>query len=127
MAGLVPLYPSDQDEKRKLKVGVTYEASITRPRNVGFHRKLFSLFNLGHDNTQLELPFDVYRKIMTMRAGFFTAYETDKGIHYEANSISLASMSQDTFDDLYSRVMDVIIKDIGVTTEEIKQALIDFM
>lgn len=127
ITGLVPLYPSDQDEKRKLKLGEDYKVVITRPRNVDFHRKLMALFNLGCENSKMNLPFEVYRKIMTMRAGYFTAYATDKGTHYEADSISFAKMSQDTFDELYSRVIDVIIKDIGSTKEEIQQALIDFM
>jgi len=98
-----------------------------RPRNIAFHRKIFALFNIGHENTSLELPFEVYRKIMTMRSGYFTAYETDKGTHYEADSISFAAMDQDTFDELYSRVLDVIIKDIGATSEDIERAIIEFM
>jgi len=127
IAGLLPLYPSDQDEKRKLKVGQDYEADLRLPRNIQFHKKAFALFNIGHQNTSLELPFDVYRKIMTMRAGYFKAYQTGKGIYYEADSLAFGSMDQATFEDVYSRVLDEIIKDIGSTREDVEQQLINFM
>ena len=71
--GLLPLYPADLDEKRKLKIGETYEVTIRRPRNVQFHRKFFALIEVGHDNTQLEMPRDSYRKWATMKAGFYNA------------------------------------------------------
>lgn len=125
--GLIPLYGSDFDAKRKLKLGETYEADIKRPRNLGYHRRFFALLNVGHENTKLDLPFEVYRKYVVMKAGFVKIYETPKGNMYEAESISFANMPEDVFQDLYSRVLDVIIKDIGSTSEEIERALIDFV
>ena len=127
LSGLIPLYPTDQDEKKKLRIGQDYECDIKNPRNYEYHKRFFALINLGHHNTRLELPFDVYRKIMTMRAGYFKAYDTDKGIHYEADSISFGSKTQDEFEEIYSRVLDEIIKDIGSTSEEIEKELINFM
>ena len=85
--GLVPLYPSDYDKKRELKLGETYEADIKRPRNIGHHKKFFALINLGWENTSLELPFEVYRKYIIMKAGYVVTYKTPKGVLYEAESI----------------------------------------
>ena len=127
LSGLIPLYPSDQEEKKKLRIGQDYECDIKNPRNYEYHKRFFALINLGHHNTSLELPMDVYRKIVIMRAGYFTTYETDKGIHYEADSISFSNKTQDEFQEIYSRVLDEIIKDIGVTSEEIEKELINFM
>jgi hypothetical protein len=127
ISGLIPNYPSDFDNKRKLKLGQTYEADIKNPRNIGFHRKFFALLNIGHENTKLDMPFETYRKYMTTKAGFFTAYQTPKGIYYDPDSISFASMNQDEFEDVYSRVLDKIIEDIGSTKDEIEQQLINFM
>ena len=124
--GLVPLYPSDFDEKRKLKLGETYEADIKNPRNVGFHRKFFALINLGHQNSQLDMPFETFRRYVIIKAGFFNAYHTGKGTYYEAQSIAFSSMDEDTFEEVYSRVLDVIIKEIGSTSEEIEAALMEF-
>jgi hypothetical protein len=36
-------------------------------------------------------------------------------------------MSEAQFQDVYSRVMDVIIQDIGSTTEEIEKQVLSFM
>ena len=127
ITGLVPLYPHDFDEKRKLKLGQDYECDVRNPRNVGFHRKFFALLNVGHENTQLNMPFDTYRKYMIIKAGYFDAYETPKGLFYDARSISFASMEEDEFEELYSRVLDKIIGDIGLTSQEIENQLINFM
>jgi hypothetical protein len=127
ISGLVPLYPSDYDEKHKLKLGQDYEAEIKTPRNYQFHKKLFALFNVGCQNSKMDLPFEVYRKIMTVRAGFFTAYQTDKGVYYEPDSLSFASKDEAQISEVYSRVLDAIMKDIGSTSEEIERMLIEFM
>ena len=127
LTGLIPLYPSDQIEKRKLKLGEDYECDIVRPRNLAYHKKFFALLNVGHENTKLDMPFETYRKYLIMKAGFFTAYTTPKGIYYDPDSISFASMDEDEFHDVYSRVMDKIIEDIGATSAEIERQLIEFM
>jgi len=125
--GLIPLYPADQDEKRKLKLGQDYEVDVKMPRNVDFHRKFMALMNIGHQNTSLDMPFNTYRKYIVTKAGYFKAYTTPKGVFYEADSISFSNMAQDIFEEVYSRCLDVVISDIGSTTEEIERALIDFM
>lgn len=125
--GLLPVYPSDYDSKKKLKLGETYEAEIKQPRNYEFHKKFFALINLGHMNTSLEMPFDTYRKYIITKAGFFKAYATPKGTFFEPESISFGSMTEEIFQDLYSRCIDVIIKDIGSTTEEVEMQLVNFM
>lgn len=127
ISGLVPIYPSDQDEKRKLKLGNDYICEITNPRNVGFHRKFFALLNIGHENTNLDMPFDTYRKYILMKAGYFKAFDTPKGTFYDAESISFANMAQDKFEEVYSRVLDKIIADIGCTSEDIEKQLINFL
>ena len=125
--GLVPLFPADFDEKRKLKLGEDYQVEVTNPRNVGFHKKFFAMLNVGHENTSLDMPFETYRKYMIVKAGFFTAYQTPKGIYYDPNSISFASMSQDEFQEVYSRVLDKVIEDVGLEREDLEKQLINFM
>lgn len=127
LSGLVPLYPSDYLEKCKLKLGEIYEADIKHPRNYEFLKKFMALINVGCENSRLNMPFDTYRKYMTIKAGYFNAYQTPKGIYYEAMSLSFASMDEGTFQEVYSRVLDKIIEDIGCTSAEIEKMLISFM
>ena len=125
--GLIPLFPSDFDSKRKLKIGETYECEIKNPRNIGFHRRFFALINLAHENCSLDMPIDAFRRYLTIKAGYFDAYDTPKGVFYDAKSISFGSMSQDEFENLYSRVLDKVIELIGSTESDIEKELINFM
>jgi len=126
-AGLVPLYPSDLDEKRKLRLGDDYEVTIKRPRNIAFHRKFFALMNVGHNNTRLDMPFESYRKYVTIKAGYYNTYATPKGVFVDAQSISFGSMDEDSFAELYSRALDVIIADIGADQQLIEEMVLQFM
>ena len=127
LSGLVPLYPADLDGKKRLRLGEEYEVSIKRPRNIRFHRLFFALLNIGHQNTSLELPFEAYRKYVIMKAGFYNVYNTGKGQFFEAQSIAFGAMDEDQFKEVYNRVLDVIIEDIGAGKEEIENELINFM
>jgi hypothetical protein len=127
ITGLVPLYPSDFDQKRKLKLGEDYKLAITLPRNLGFHRKFMAMVNIGCENSRLNMPFDTYRRYMTIKAGYFKAYQTPKGIYYEALSLSFAAMPQDEFEEVYSKVLDKVIEDIGATSQDIESMLTEFM
>ena len=126
LSGLVPLYPADLEEKKRLKLGAEYEVEIKHPRNIGFHKKFFALVNIGHQNTSLEMPFETYRRYVIMKAGYFKVYNTGKGSYYEPESISFANMDQIQFEEVYSRVLDIIIKDLGVSKDEIEETLINF-
>jgi hypothetical protein len=126
LSGLIPLYPSDMEEKKKLKLGQEYKSVITNPRNYEFHKKFFALLNLGHQNTRMEMSFDFYRDYVIMKAGYVQIAITPEGEMYKPKSISFASMEQSVFEDLYSRAINVIIKDIGATSEEIERELINF-
>ena len=127
LSGLVPLYNSDMDEKKRLRLGEEYKVEITHPRNYKFHKLFMALVNIAHQNSSLEMPFDTYRRYLIMKAGYFKTYTTPKGTYYEAESISFASMDQMKFEEVYSRVLDVIISELQVSKEEIEEVLINFM
>jgi hypothetical protein len=125
--GLVPLYSSDLDEKRKLKIGETYQVEVKRPRNYQFHKKFFALLNIGWENTDVEMPFDTYRRWVTMRAGFYKVYHTPKGELYEPESIAFSNMDDDTFSEVYERVLSIILKDTGADKPDVEMMLNDFL
>ena len=125
--GLVPLYSSDLEEKRKLKIGETYQVEVKRPRNYQFHKKFFALLNIGWENTDVEMPFDTYRRWVTMRAGFYKVYHTPKGELYEPESIAFSNMDDDTFSEVYERVLAIILKDTGADKPDVEMMLNDFL
>ena len=130
--GLKPCYDEDYEEKKKLKLGETYAAVITQPRNLGFHRKFFSLIKLAHENLPEGIyephpGMDTYRNIVVIKAGFYKGYKSDKGIYLEADSISFSNMSQEKFEKVYNAVHEVILKDIGCTSEELENEILNYM
>ena len=87
----------------------------------------FALLNLAHQNTKMELPFETYRRWLIMKAGFVRVYSTPKGQLFEPESIAFGNMDEDRFQEVFSRVLDVVIQDIGTEREDIMNALQDFM
>ena len=125
--GLVPEYASDLEEKKKLKLGDLYTVEIVRERNPLFHRKFMALCKLGCENSKnVEMPFNAYRKYVTMKAGFFDTYKTPRGVMIEAKSIAFASMDEDEFRDVYNKVLGIIVEDTQATQQDIEKNLLNF-
>ena len=113
--GLVPLYESDFDEKRKLKVGQVYVAEVKVVRNIAFHRKMFALLNtawsLLPEKTQHGFrSFEGFRAHLLVAAGFYDLYFSPRLKEYVEipRSMSFASMDNAEFEDCYERIKDVI-------------------
>jgi hypothetical protein len=128
--GLKPIYGSDYEEKKKLKIGEVYCCKIENARNYEFLKKFFALLELGHQNTKEfkeDIPSKVYRKWAIIKAGYFDIYHTSKGVMVEAKSISFVNMDEEEFQKVYNGVLDVIIKDIGVDRNIIEKELVNFL
>lgn len=125
--GLKPAYETDYSKYQKLKIGEVYKCEIKQERNYKFHKKFFALILLAFENQEKFINIDHYRKYLTCKAGFYTAIETNTGTFVIADSISFASMDKDEFEKLYSKMLDVVIEEIGVTSEQIEREIINFM
>lgn len=124
-----PAYDSDYEKSKRYKVGDVLDVDIKKPRNLKFHKKFFALMNMVYQNQPegKEINnFDHFRKYLIKRAGFFETIETPTGTIYEADSISFASMDEVKFNDLYSRVVDTIVKIYGWEESDILENLEDF-
>ena len=126
LSGLIPIYDSDFEGKRKLKIGQEYKADIKKPRNLKFHKKFFALLNIGHQNTKLNMSFEFYRSYVTMKSGYYIAYETARGVMVLPKSISFASMDETEFEELYNSVISVVMMDLDVSRYDIERELINF-
>jgi len=134
--GLVPLYGSDYDEKKKLRVGDKVICSIKRARNYQFHKKFFALLRLTYDN----LPEMVQEKLgirsehdlldwLKIELGMFSTYKVNCSIVLKMDSISFSAMDEDEFEAFYKRCISVILNHYllnvpeDVIREEIEQFL----
>ena len=125
----MPLYDSDLEEKKKLKLGEVYEMTpkIWKERNLQFHKKFFALVNLGCENSPKNWDIKGYRAWLTMMSGWADIYETEKGKMALPKSIAFDKMDDDEFAKLYKAAIQVIINDIGATQQDIEANLINFM
>jgi len=109
-----------------LQVSATIHADFKRMRNIKFHKKFFALLNFLYqhwtpaafqsckwEGVIPQKNFDRFRKDITILAGFYNAsYRLDGSVRIEAKSISFGKMSEEDFQELYSRVIDVGIKNV---------------
>ena len=135
--GLVPLYDSDFDEKRKLKVGQVYQADIKVVRNILFHRKMWAMLNtawaLLPERTQNGFrSLEGSRAYLLVSAGFYDTYYSPRLREFVEipKSMSFASMDEAEFSECYDRIKDVIwgilSKRRGITPEIFEQYLANF-
>ena len=122
-----PLYNSDYDTFKKVKRNKPVEIEIKQKRNYQFHKKGMALFNLGFENQEKIDNFDHYRKVITMKAGYYDTIETDKGTVYLPKSISFSSMDEMEFNELYKNLTHVIAKELGLIDHEVQREIENFL
>ena len=135
-SGLIPMFDDDYDKSSKLTLGETYKATITKSRNISFHRKYFALINTAWEylteNQQASLRNnkEAFRECVQVSAGHFKlSYSIERNEWIETPcSISFDSMDEFEFRELYERVKDVIFIVFlkHVSQEEFLSNLIDF-
>lgn len=136
--GLIPEDPKTDEWYRKIKLGATVHSDFKQMRNAAFHRKLFALFNLAYEywepgeiNSKFGVPeknFDRFRKDLTILAGHYhNVIRLDGSVRVEADSLSFGSMNQETFNDLYQSVLDVIMKRIPVLNKLSEEEINDLV
>lgn len=114
------------EELNKFKTGGVYEVEIKRHRNPDFHRKVFQFFQFcfhywkGDYEFQSEAKqFDVFRKELTISAGFYEAFYNIKGeVRVEAKSLSYGSMEQSEFEECYSALIGAAMRDIFAGSDD---------
>lgn len=126
LQGFSPIYDHDKDAIKKIKIGKDVEIDIKQPRNLKFHKKMFALLNVGFENQEKYETLEIFRYIMTLKAGHFVEVATDKGVVFMPKSMKFSKMDDLVFSDLYSKILDVILKEIGCTSEEIELEILQF-
>ena len=138
---LAPASEHDQKLLKKIKIGAPVKLKLTQVRNYEFHKKYFALLNLAFDYWEppehgagsafkekytVEKNFDQFRKNLICLAGFSTPVFLINGdIRFIPKSIAFHSMSEEDFEDLYTKTIDVIIKKVltNYTDEMLRSVL----
>jgi hypothetical protein len=113
-------FDSDYEYIKKLKQGEIYFFEVKRERNIKFHRKFFALIRMVYQNQEHYSFEDELRADLLIDAGYFKTIVSIYGEERkEALSINFASMDQDTFDKMYSDVLDNIVKHFHFDKQDI--------
>jgi len=135
LSGLVPLYPSDLDLKKRLVVGETYKAILTVPRNIEFHKKYMALMNMVFQNLPEKYnkkypTMDSMRKAILIEIGFVDAIVRFNGdVVFVPKSVSFSSMDAMEFAEMFDATLIYILKEIlpGISREDIITEIENFM
>ena len=133
--GLVPMYDSDFDEKKRLKDGETVMCSIRKPRNYEFHKKFFALVRLVFNN----LPEHIVRMLnVRSEEDMLDCFKLQLGLYRQVwhgrrpvvklGSISFASMDETEFQKFYNRCIDITLTTFlrGTTRQELIEEVEQF-
>jgi len=120
-----PTYPSDHDKAVKVVIGG--EVRATEARNPKHHRKGMALLNLGFENQTQYDSFNIYRKVVSIKAGYFEWVKGKDGKPYPIpDSISFDNMRQTRFNDYYKDILEVISKQLELSEKEVQAELNGF-
>lgn len=132
----MPLYEEDHDEKKKLKKGEIYRASISVFRNYEFHKKYFALINCSWEYlTEAQQEFyrnnkEYFRKSLEVSAGYCEVIYNHrlKSFVDIPKSVAFDKMGESEFQDLYRDVKHVVCNIVlrHITIEEFEQGLASF-
>jgi uncharacterized protein YozE (UPF0346 family) len=125
--GLHPVYNSDYDQLKKLKLKTRYKFVVTQPRNPKFHRKGMALINIAFDNQERYNSFNELREFLIIDTGRYhwvTNFQGQK--EKRANSISFSAMDNLEFKAYYSDLIDAVIRFLGTKREDLMQQVVDF-
>ena len=135
-SGLIPMNDQDYENKRKLKIGEVYQVSVKLARNYRFHKKYFALINLAWEylnekQTEMFKTMDVFRKTIEVASGHCERiYSIRKKEWFDIpKSIAFDKMSEDEFSELYSSVLDTLLKVVFFDMDEkqVERELLNFM
>ncbi len=115
--GLVPMYDSDLDMKKRLRVGSVVRCRVNYARNYAHHKKFFALVRLTFDNLPSNLAerWCIHNEEDMLRRfkrdlGYYTSIYNELGEReIEYQSISFASMDQYEFEQFYNRCIDLVM------------------
>lgn len=115
--GFVPLYDSDLNIKKRLKVGSVVKCKVSNPRNYEHHKKFFALVRLTFDNLPCNLAeaWCVHNEEDMLRRfkrdlGYYTSTCNERGEReIEYKSISFSAMEQQEFERFYNQCVDLVL------------------
>lgn len=113
-------YSADEDVK----------VEITRPRNVRHHRKMYALLQAIYPHQVVYATFKQFEGAIKCATGFGETVPLPDGrVMLFPESWSFANLDQAGFDEVYNRVVDLILTRIlpGIDREDVDREVADIL
>ena len=129
---LSSLKPADDEATealKKWKQGDILRAEVSKPRNIGHHKKFFSLLNIVVDNQERFRNTSELLDAIKFELGHIDTRRKMNGEFFQVpKSISFAKMNQLEFDKFYSKAIDVILLHVlpGVDKSDLEQEVLGY-
>ena len=125
---LVPHDEATQKYMLNRKEGQVISAEIKQARSYPQLERFMKFIDVTFDMQEFYEEKKAYRYWLTMKCGYFDAIATPNGSTiFKAHSISFESMAEDEFRTLFSRAIDVFLRELGNgLTEAQVMAVINF-
>lgn len=95
-----------------------YTVNIKRVRSFPKHKRFFAMVRDAYSNYDTDRTFDQFRSDLTMEAGYYEPCVDFSGNAYRRpESIVFENLDENEFQDLHSKVLDVIINHCGFDEE----------
>ena len=119
--GLIPGDRDTEEWAKKVKIGSVVHSDFKQMRNYKFMKKWFALLNIGFDNWtpgevsskfgKVTKNFERFRHDVTILCGYYdSVIRLDGSVRIIAKSVSFQKMTEETFQDLYSKTIDVLLE-----------------
>jgi hypothetical protein len=119
---LVAASNSELEKIERLKSDEVYAFTTRLARSYPFHKRLFAMFKLGFENQDEATTLDSYRKYMIIRSG---RYELIGGMKI-AHSMSYENMDQKAIEELSNDILNLLIQDLHISSEDFETELTKF-
>lgn len=112
--GYVPANAAAQKQYDRLDYGGMIEYNFNVIRCTVEHRRFFAMIGEAFKRAATERTRDYFRSDLVFEAGFYEIRINHEGKTYAVvQSLNYASMDNETFQAVHSRVLDVIIQTLG--------------
>lgn len=103
-------------------------AELHKNRNPGNHKRFFAFVKISFDMQDDFDSIEVWRKYITMKAGFFDEVVTGEGkLLYWPQSIAWDKMDEIEFKDMFQKVVNAFLKYYGNGLTELQiNSIVEF-
>ena len=115
----IPYDDKDYEDSKLIAPGKVVK--VSQARNYEHHKKAMAILTIGFINQDVIKVFDIYRKIITMKSGYYDSVIDKNGNPFPiVRSLKFDMMSQHDFNEFYKSMVVVVANELLISPEELE-------